>query len=68
MVVVVEGKGGARMALQVPPHYSLGAGALWRSSNPDPVYSMLKNNTKKTLLKNRDPFFSTLIDIISHEE
>ena len=56
------------MALQVPPHYSLGAGALRRSSNPDPVYSMLKNNTKKTLLKNRDPFFSTLIDIISHEE
>ena len=44
MVVVVEGEGGARMALQVPPHYSLGRGALRRPSNPEP-------------LQKRDPFF-----------
>ena len=80
MVVVVKGEGGARMALQVPPHYSLGAGALRRSSNPDLVYSMSKNNTQKNLLKNRapffitlitlnrDPFFITLIHFMSHEE
>ena len=41
-VVVVEGEGGARMALQVLPHYSLGGSALWRPSNPDPVYSKTK--------------------------
>ena len=53
MVVVVEGEGGARMALQVPPHYSLGRGALRRPSNPEPLYS----KTEKTILKKRDPFF-----------
>ena len=42
VVVVVEGEGGARMALQVLPHYSLGGSALWRPSNPDPVYSKTK--------------------------
>ena len=55
-VVVVEGEGGARMVLQVPPHYSLGGGALQRPSNPDPIYSKSKNNTKNTLLKSRDLF------------
>ena len=66
-MVVVEGEGEARMALQVPPHYSLGGGALRRPSNPDPIYSKSKNNAKNTLLKNR-PFFMTLIHFISHEE
>ena len=67
-MVVVEGEGGARMALQVSLHYSLGGGALRRPSNPDPIYSKSKNNTQKTLLKKRDLFFMALIHFISHEE
>ena len=49
MVVVLEGEGegGARMALQVPPHYSLGRGVLRRPSSPEPVYSKSKNHTKE---------------------
>ena len=61
VVVAGKGEGGARMALQ--------ATTLWVEVHYGDLQTLtLFTVRQKTILKNRDPFFMTLIHFISHEE